>query len=114
VIVTLVGVIIRLPEVRARARHLNAEAGQLEWQTLRDEITRLQEKVTAQDQRIAELEQADESRREREAELEQENRSLKAKVTRLETRIRAMEEIFRIGPLPPEMQAELDKLKKIE
>lgn len=111
---TLIGVILALPKLRSEARKLNAEAGHLEWQTLRDEINRLQERLEKQDARIAELEKLDDERADREAELVKENRQLRQKVKRLEDRIEGLEAIFKIGPVTPEMQAELDKLKKIE
>lgn len=112
--VTLIGVIIAWPKISAEARKTNAEAGQVEWSTLRDEINRLQERVEAQDRRIAELEKLDDERADREIELVKENRQLRQKVKKLETRIAGLEAVFKVGPITDEMQAELDKLKDID
>lgn len=105
-IITLVGVLLALPKIRAEARKLDAEASSIMWQTLRNEIDRLT-------QRIAELEKGDRERELREAGLEKENRQLRAHVKRLEGRVSELETILKIGPLPPDMQAALDKLNDI-
>jgi gas vesicle protein len=113
-ILTFAAALLLLPKIRAEARKLNAEAGATEWGTLRDEINRLQERVDAQGSRIAELEKLDGERADREAGLVKENRQLRQKVRKLETRIAGLESVFKIGPITPEMQAELDKLKDVD
>ena len=104
----------QLPKIRAEARKANAEASHTEFQTLREHVALLEQRIATQGVRIAELEAADTRRAGREAELEKENRSLKLKVRKLESRIAGLEAVFKIGPVPPEMQAELDKLKDVE
>lgn len=113
-VVGLTGHFLLRPRIRAETRKLSAEADQINWETLKGEIDRLQEKVGAQDKRIAELEQSLDRRAVREDELELENSRLRSQVRRLERRVRAMEGIFKIGPLSPAMQAELDKLKNVD
>lgn len=110
-LVTLIGILVALRKTKAEARKLDAQAGRIEWQTLHDEILRLDGLTKAL---RAEMDALKIAAAEEKSELERENRTLRSKVARLEARIRAMEEIFRIGPIPPEMQAELDKLKTIE
>jgi hypothetical protein len=105
-LVTIAGVIWQLPKIRAEARLANAEASQIEWQTLRDELSRLNDLVKGQAAKIRALERAKDNR----VELERENRGLKSKVARLELRVQALENILKIGPLPPDMQAALDQL----
>jgi uncharacterized coiled-coil DUF342 family protein len=104
----------QLPKIRAEARKFDAEASRTEWQTLRDEIDRLTAKVTAQDSRIDELGKAAEARAERTSELEKENRTLRTEVGRLRNRIAKLEAVFKIGPISPEMQAAIDRLKDVE
>lgn len=112
--VTLAGLFLALPKIRSEARKSNAEASSIEWHTLKNEIDRLQQRLSEQEQKIATLERADHERADRERELERENRALKMKVGRLESRIRAMENIFKVGPISPEMQAQLDELDRTE
>ena len=109
-LVAVVTLLWQLPKIRAESRKLNAEAGSIEWRTLRDEIARLRERVTAQDGKIAELETAADKHRD----LERENRALKAEVGRLKNRVKALEDIFKVGPPTPEQQALLDKLRDME
>jgi chromosome segregation ATPase len=113
-VVTLVGAVLMLPKVRAEARKINAEASGAEWRTLKQEIDRLQERVEAQDRRIAELEKLDDERADREAGLEKENRQLRAKVKKLEGRIAGLEAVLKVGPLPAAMRAALAKLRDVE
>lgn len=114
VLATLLIGLWQLPKIRGEARKLNAEAAALEWSSLKAEIDRLQVRVTVQDGRIAELEKLDADRADQEATLKRENIQLRRKVRRLEDRIAGLEAVFKIGPVPPEMQAELDKLKDVE
>jgi gas vesicle protein len=112
-LVALVAALLALPKIRAEARKLNAEAGAIEWGALKSEVERLTETVKVQGQRIAELEQSAATRADREAELEKENKQLRTEVGRLKSRVKALEAIFKVGPVTPEMQAALDKLDKI-
>lgn len=102
----------RDPKGNAEARKINADASHTEWGTLRDEIHRLQSRVEEQDRRIAELEKLDCERVDREVELKRENGRLRQKVSKLESRVEGLEAIFRVGPVPPEMQAQLDALDR--
>lgn len=113
-ILTFAAALLMLPKIRAEARKPNAEAAATEWGTLSGEINRLREKVEAQDRRIDELEKLDDERADREAGLKKENRLLKQKVRKLENRIKGLEEVFKIGPITDEMQAEIDKLKDVD
>lgn len=96
------GTLILLPKVKAERRKLEAEtdklkaeAKRLEWQTLHDEILRLNGAVARQDKRIKDLEKQDEARARRENELEAENASLRRRVDDLETKLQAMEHVFK-------------------
>lgn len=113
-LVTLACFIWQLPRVRAEARKLNAEANQIEWGTLRDELARLADKVRAQGAQIAGLEETAEQRTKHEAQLKRENNQLRLQVKKLEGRVAGLEAVFKIGPVAPEMQAALDRLNKID
>jgi peptidoglycan hydrolase CwlO-like protein len=101
------------PRSKAEARKLNAEASGIEWQSLKAEVDRLTLAVDKQGAEIAQLKEQAVVRADRATELEKENKSLKAEVGRLKNRVKALENIFKIGPITPEMQAELDKLKEV-
>jgi regulator of replication initiation timing len=113
-VVTFAGTLLYLPKVRAEARKTNAQAGQIEWGTLRDEIDRLRLRIETQDQRIAELEKLDGERIDREVELVKENRRLRYEVSSLRRRVGQLEEIITTRTTPEDMRAQLDKLKDIE
>lgn len=112
-LVTLACFIWQLPRIRAEARKLNAEASRTEWQTLRDELERLDGKVRAQGAQISGLEATAEQRMKREAVLKRENGQLRAQVKKLEGRVTGLEAVFKIGPVTAEMQAALDRLNRI-
>lgn len=95
------------PKVDAEARKLHAETDEIIVARLYRHIDRLDTEMKELREEFATLQkQADQ----REAELEQENRVLRAKVQRLEKRITGLERVFKVHPITPEMQAELDKL----
>src|SRR6185312_110413 len=91
--------------LEAEARKLNAEADEIDWRRMRDEITRLEERVARQDKRIAELERLDDERTKRETCLQRENK-------RLTLRVKGLEDILLVKPLPDDMKALLDDLDR--
>jgi hypothetical protein len=113
-IVGLGGWLIAYPKHRSEGRKFDAEAEHINWTTMRGEIDRLNAKLAKQDERIAELEKLDGERESREADLLRENRQLRQKVKRLENRVAGLEGVFKVGPIPPDMQAAIDKLKDVE
>lgn len=110
-LITFLGLRWRRPQFNAEARKSNAQASHQEWGTLRDEIARLDVR-TAELRR--EIDTIKTNSRNRVKALDRENSRLRSHITRLERRVGELESIFKIGPVPPEMQAELDKLDKIK
>jgi hypothetical protein len=107
----IIGTWLLKPKALAEARKANAEADKLDWDRFHGEILRLELKISAQDAKISQLETDRDERAVVSDKREIENRSLRATVKRLEGRIAELEAIFKLHPLPPEMQAALDKLK---
>jgi septal ring factor EnvC (AmiA/AmiB activator) len=91
----------------AEARDINARASRTEWQTLRDEINRVDRELA---EVRAELAKVKVAAADEKATLERENKALRTKVQRLTLRVQGLEDILKVKPLPPEMQAMLDKL----
>lgn len=106
---TLAGLLIAWPKLKAEARRLNAEASKLEWQTLHDEIKRLDLQTAALRIEITNIQTAGKAR---EGELDRENGRLRGMVRKLEGRVSDLESILKIGPLPPDMKAALDELDR--
>lgn len=100
------------PKILAEARKAEAEAISLDWARFQAEIERLELKIAAQDEKIAALD------RDRRAvaviadEREAENKLLRAKLAKLEKRLTAIEALFKLHPITPELQADLDRLNK--
>ena len=109
-LVAYVGHRVMRPKIHAEARRANAEAAGLEWSALRDEVNRLAKQVEAQGKKIAAMEQDRRDVALIADERERENRSLKAKLARLERRLSAIEALFKVHPITPELRADLDKL----
>jgi predicted nucleic acid-binding Zn-ribbon protein len=97
----------RDPKTAAETRKLNADASRTEWQTLSDEIKRLDRDLA---EVRTELAAVKETAADEKAALERENKALRTKVQRLTLRVQGLEDILKVKPLPPEMQAMLDKL----
>jgi predicted nuclease with TOPRIM domain len=104
---TIAGLIWSRPKSAAETRKTNADASRTEWQTLSDEIKRLDREVIAVRR---ELTAVKETAADEKAALERENKALRTKVQRLTLRVQGLEDILKVKPLPPEMQAMLDKL----
>lgn len=111
-LVALIVALLALPKIRAEARKLNADASRTEWQTLKDEIDRLNSTVRMQDKRIAELEESAKLRADRATELERENKLLRREVGRLRLRVEGLESILRAGPVTDDMKALLAELDR--
>ena len=110
---------LTLPKIRAEARKTDAEAIAMDWLRFQAEIERLENKISAQDEKIAaQDERIAEQERDRRAvaviadERERENKTLKLKLARLERRLAAIERLFKVHPITPEMQADIDKLDR--
>lgn len=91
--------------LEAEARKFNAEADEIDWRRMRDEIARLQERVEKQDKRIAELEKLDDERTLRERCLQRENK-------RLTLRVKGLEDILLVKPLPDDIRLLIDELDR--
>lgn len=105
------------PQAKASTRKLNAEADRIDWLTLRDEINRLNDTVKVQGETIlrqgrciAALQEQASERVDHVTELERDNKRLRAEVGRLRNRVQGLEKILQVGPLPPDMKAQLDEL----
>lgn len=115
IIIGIGGWLIAYPKHRSEGRKFEAEAEHINWTTMRGEIDRLNTKLAKQDERIAELEKLDGERETREADLLRENRQLRQKVRRLENRVIGLEGLLKIHhPVPPDLQAAIDRLKDVE
>ena len=82
-------------------------------------IEALQKQVAAQDIRIDRIEEENkelrkriEGQRDREVGLEDENKDLREQVKALENRLDALEALFKTLPIPPELQAEIERIDK--
>lgn len=108
-IATLAATILMWPKINAEARRANAQASQVEWQTLRDEIRRLDGELADVRKEFSTFK---ESAADEKGELERENKSLRTEIRRLKIRVQGLEEIFKIAPVTPEMQALLDEIDR--
>lgn len=73
-------------------------------------IEALQKQVLDQDRRIDELTKRVDGQREREITLEDENDDLRGQVKALEKRLDELEALFKRLPIPPELQAEIERI----
>ena len=111
-IVAYLGHRIMRPKILAEARKAEAEAASMDWARFQAEIERLELKIAAQDEKIAAME-LDRAAVALIAEgKDRENMTLRSKVIRLEKRVSGLESIFKIHPIPAEMQAALDALDR--
>lgn len=106
-ITTLIATLLMRPKISAEARRANAQAGQIEWQTLRDEIKRLDGELAEVRKQFASFKS---NAADRETELEIENRRLRTEIQRLKIRVAGLEGILQVAPLTPEMQALLEEI----
>jgi chromosome segregation ATPase len=101
-------------KTHADADKAEVEATALVIAGLQVEIGRLQERGNQLERQLQVLRDDIDSRITHEAKLEQENRALRGQVERQGRRISALEAVFRIHPVPPAMQAELDRIGNSE
>lgn len=104
----LISSLFLLPKLRAEARKLNREADGLLIDRLTQEIERLDREIEDLRSRFT---AAAKAANERECALEKENKLLRAEIKRLRKRIEGLETIFKLHPIPPEMQAALAALE---
>lgn len=107
------------PKILAEAKKAEAEAAKMDWLRFQAEIERLELKIAAQDEKIAAQDAriAEQERDRKEVALvaderEAENKSLKAMIKRLEKRLTAIEKLFDVHPLTPELKAALEQINR--
>lgn len=106
---TFAATFLMLPKIRAQAREANAKASRIEWQTLSDEIKRLDSELADVRSQFATFKTtaADEK-----SDLERDNKQLRTEIRRLKIRVEGLEEILKVAPITPEMQALLNEIDR--
>lgn len=119
----LVGVVLMHlregPKAQAAARKTEVETDGLVIASLSQRLGQVEERLAQAETKLHAVETENEALREdalksrnREANLEQVVRSQKAHIGRLEKRVAGLERIFKLHPVTPEMQAEIDRLNQ--
>ena len=111
-LVTLVGYLLATPKLRAEARKAHAESDHLQWKTLYAEIQRLDKMTSNLRKEVDRLNNDAGASKGREDILNRENVNLRVMVRKLSKRVSDLEEVLKIGALPPDMQAALDRLDR--
>lgn len=109
-IVAFIGNRWQLPKLSAEAKKARAEADAHDWTRFQAEIARLEAKIAAQDKKIEAMEKDRRAVAAIAEQREQENRALRNKLSKLEQRLSAIEALFKVHPITPELQAAIDKL----
>ena len=124
-LLTLLAAVVALPKVRAEARKANAQAHQIEWATLNDEIGRQSRQIVdlrkelhalknAVAVREAELLQENKALREEVVELRHENKLLRANASRLQIRVAGLEDVLKVRSTPDDMTELLAAIDEAE
>lgn len=105
----LIGTLIVLPKIRAEARKINVEADDSIIARLAREIKRLDTELDEVRTQFATFRSL---AAERENDLERENKRLRGEVRRLTKRVDGLENILKLHPVTPEIQALIDELDR--